>query len=293
MKRVAIPVGSTIAPTDPDARLSIQHTRNVVGAFYETLTRALVSGAVRWRGGPIPGPPGVEFEHRASLTPDLVIPGRSTFLEVKGGNAHSIFLPYVWQAQLYAAIRAGATAPIYRPRIEYVFYMHDLRGMVRTHQTTRALVAGLARHTLCGVLLDLDLVLAFEAWAGVTSYGDADDPERYYYPPFYHLRPAALRRLVHEPRACLAELVGPEKARRYGVQASLAGTGQHWRRGQSRQLPLLDGVLFGDTSLAPFPFVTVRKRRHRRSAYRGAVDRLWAEGVEQQVWIPEQDPVPF
>ena len=115
---VGLKVGNNQTVADLDAQLRVQHTRNVVGSFYEALA-AHVFGAQRWMGGEVyvyEADRGkyVEGVHPNCLVPDLVRAKDATYIEVKGGSRRSQFKIYRWQAELYDDLRASALVPIYK-----------------------------------------------------------------------------------------------------------------------------------------------------------------------------------
>lgn len=314
-KRIHLKVGNSLNPIHPDHRLNVQSAKNVVGAFYESLASYLFH-AERWEGGSIYAwesdmlredepPPKSRYRPEGdvptSLTPDLLRPEDCTFIEVKGGNSRSTYKSFTWQAELYDRIRRHATLPIYRPRVEYAFFLHNVLGMTKGCRTVGKLVSALARNTELCVLLDLDLVLKFEEWCGVVSYGDPEDPESYYYAPFYKLKPNQLRGLVRHPRECLDEIAGKDQLN-YGVTTRMVGA-------QGGQLDMFELLEVDGTPLAPFPLMRIRRRgRSRRAPFEGINAPDWREQAHQEpmfdepqdAWAPteaaawsEGDPVPF
>lgn len=279
-------------PVHPDHRLSVQSAKNVVGAFYESLASHIFD-AERWEGGPVYAHEGdidkdseAKSRYRSggdeplSLSPDLLRRKDCTFIEVKGGNCGSTYKPFTWQAELYDRIRRRATLPIYRPRVEYAFFMHSVLGMVKKCRTVGNLVAALARNTDLCVLMDLDLVLQFSQWCRVASYGDPDDPDSYYYPPFYHLKPKQLRSMLVNPRDCLDELLGAGQVN-YDVSQRLVGA-------RSEQLNLFEHLEVDGTPLAPFPLLRIRRRgRRRRAPFGGISTSDWREFTHQEPMFEE------
>lgn len=279
---VRLKIGESEAQTDLDAPLKVQNTRNVVGSFYEAMAAHLFD-AVHWRGGevyPYEADRGVALnsEEPPCLIPDLVQRERSTFIEVKGGNPRSQYKIYRWQAELYDAIRRHATRPMYRPRVEYAIFMHNLLRMTKRQKTPRKLISALAQSTECCVLLDLDVVLCFERWCGTAEYLNPES--RLGYPAFYTFSPRHLKQLLKEPRRVLQQLEledcevdGQRIGRQFNMRRFTAGVGPNG--------PLFHRVMVGDTSLAPFPVLTIRRKRKQRPPYLGPV-----EPFRQELLIP-------
>jgi len=285
-EHVLLKVGDSVAATDMDAKLNVQHTRNVVGSFYEALA-AFLFDAVRWRGGEVyayekdrgyEGPMG-DADDPPCMSPDLVQRTRASFIEVKGGNAWSQFKIYRWQALLYDNIRCHGTYPIYRPRVEYAIFVHKLQRMTKRLKTPRNLIAGLAQNTECCLLVDLDILLRFHKLVVPVSYGD--EHSRKYYPTFYPVTAKHIRRIMSEPSAVLTEL--ELKRNQFSITNYLGG---------ESEAPLFERVAVGDTALTPFPVVTIRRKRHPRAPYTGAVDPSWLTHVRQEtLFPPERDPL--
>lgn len=275
MASVNLKVGCNQTSTDLDALLKVQHTRNVVGSFYEALA-AHVFGAQRWSGGEVYADESHRGQYSADnipncLIPDLVRRKDATYIEVKGGNRHSQFKVYRWQAELYNSLRRNAQVPVYRPRVEYAIFMHDLQGMTKKYRTARNLIAALTQNTLCCVLLDLDVVLAFERWVGTVEYGDWNSG-RQYYPHFYPISSRHVRQLMEHPRQCLTEM-GLNTARYSVVEHQAA-----------------ENLVIDETKAEAFPVLEIQTRRHLRSGYHGPVDESWLTKVRQaEIFSTEPD----
>ena len=291
---VRLKIGEREAATDLDAPLKRQNTRNVVGSFYEALAAHLFD-AVRWRGEEVYS---YEEDRDADLTPDpnanppclipdLVQRERATFIEVKGGNAWSQYKIYRWQAHVYDDIRRHATLPIYRPRVEYAIFMHNLRRMTKRQKTARRLIEALSGATECCVLMDLDVVLRFERWCGTAEYGSPEG--RSHYPTFYTFSARHLRQLLTQPRQVLQQLELEDcevDGRRIGRQFTVT------RRtaGVNDRCPLFTRTLVGDAPLKPFPVLTVRRKRKPRPAYKGPIDKSWISEIRQEfLFTPPPD----
>jgi hypothetical protein len=264
---VQLKVGNNHTIANIDAQLRVQHTRNVVGSFYEALA-AHVFTAVRWTGGEVyvrerdrravfNGP------HPPCLVPDLVRRHDATFIESKGGNYHSQFKIYKWQAELYDALRRRAMVPIYRPRVEYAIFMHGLTSMTKSLGTARRLIAELAQNTMCCILVDLDVVLGFDKWVGTVEYG-SEDHGRQYYPPFYPISSRYLRVLRNDPRTCLAQM-GLEPFRFSVINREMD-----------------TGVFVDGTEINGFPIMEIKRKRGRRRGYNGMVDESWLTKISQR-----------
>ena len=288
---VRLKIGESESQTDLDEPLKVQHTRNVVGSFYEALAAHLFD-AVRWRGEEV----YVYEEDRGAdapsdpdapppcLIPDLVQRERSTFIEVKGGNPRSQYKIYRWQAELYDEIRRHATKPMYRPRVEYAIFMHNLLRMTKRQKTPRKLISALARGTECCVLVDLDVVLRFERWCGTAEYGSPEG--RSHYPTFYTFSPKHLKLLLKDPRQVLqqlgledCEVGGRHIGRQFNLRRSVAGI--------DPKAPLFHRVVVGGTQLHPFPVLTIRRKRKLRPPYAGVVEPF----RQEQLIPPPSDPL--
>lgn len=281
---VRLKVGETVAPTDLDKTLKVQHSRNVVGSFYEALA-SLMFGAERWEGQEIyayeedrdySGPVDPDADPPC-LIPDLLRRGDSTFIEVKGGNAKSQFKIYRWQAQLYDRIRRHGSYPIYRPRVEYAIFMHSLQRITKRLKTPRRLIEALAGSTLCCVLLDLDLVLGFDRWCGTAEY--TGETRRQQYPTFYTMSSRHMNLMMEDPAAVLEELGLPR--RRFSITRRTYGEVDY---------PLFQRILVGEQPLTPFPVVSIRHKRHKRPCYTGPVDMSWISHVKQEDLFPGSEP---
>jgi hypothetical protein len=264
---VRLKVGTSHAIANLDHKLNVQHTRNVVGSFYEALSSNLFH-AIRWAGGEIyasesdRGVPPEQLEESSCLTPDLVRREGATWIESKGGNSGSQFKIDLAQALLYDRISRRATIPIYRPRVEYAIFMHELRRMTKRYKTPRALIHELAEQTSCAVLLDLSIVLKFEQWIGTVEYG-VPGVTRGYYPPFFPISSKHLKLLIEGPRICLREM-GLD-ACRYKVEVKEVGK----------------GLRVNGSTMKPFTLLSIRRIRHPRDNYQGPTDRSWLSGVKQ------------
>ncbi len=290
---VRLSIGESAAQTNLDAPLKVQNTRNVVGSFYEALAAHLFS-AVRWQGREVYPNEGdrdadAEGPDPPCVIPDLVQRERSTFIEVKGGNPRSQYKLFRWQAELYDEIRRRGTQPMYRPRVEYAIFMHNLLRMTKRQKTARKLIAALAQNTECCVLMDLDVVLRFERWCGTAEYLDPE--ARTGYPTFYTFSPKYLKLLLADPRSVLRELEledctidGQHIKRQFSIHRFTASVGD---RG-----PLFPSLSVGDTPIQPFPVLTIRRKRKLRPPYTGPVDMSW-RGVAQQEYLiqPPADPL--
>ena len=274
MASVKLKVGGSQVTTDLDAPLRVQHTRNVVGSFYEALA-AHVLGAERWEGGGV----YINEDDRGQcsagnipncLIPDLVRRKDATFIEVKGGSRHSQFKIYRWQAELYNSIRQRSRLPIYRPRVEYVLFMHDLKGMTKKHGTARKLIEALTKNTLCCVILDLDVVLAFDFWVGTVEYGDWHSG-RQYYPHFYPISSRHIRMLMDDPRTCLKQM--GLNTGRYSVVHRQAA----------------ESLIIDETRAEAFPVLEVRGKRHERFGYHGPIDESWLTRMTQTAIFEEAE----
>ena len=270
MPHISIKVGKHLAPTDVDAQLHRQHIRNVVGMFYEMLA-ADVFGAERWKGGEVHCAKRHEIADPTcaaelhSLIPDLVIRRESAYLETKANNSESPLKVYLHQVSRYERIRRGSTAPIYRPRVYYAFFLHRLQRIGKKIKTIRRLIPALARNTRLAVMVDFDVILAFDRWTRIVEYGDPE-LSRQHYPPHYYLRPSKIVRLAQEPRACLEEMELPQ--RRFHTKRFVYGT-------HHDQLDLFDQTFVGKTAVAPFPVTVIRRKRNPRPPYTGPVDDTW------------------
>jgi len=261
-----------------DSPLQVQHTRNVVGSFYEALG-AFILSAERWTGGDVYACESHRVEYDGEdppcLQPDLIRRRDSTFIEVKGGAERSTFKIYRHQAELYAKLRRCARFPIYRPRIEYILFMHRLRGMTRKYKTVRSLLEALAVHTVCAVHLDLDALLRFNGWCGTAEYENG----RVHYPCFYTTGPRHMRALLRAPARALEEM-GLDVSR-FRVRKWIA---------PSPEAPLLTRVFVGETPLTPFPVTSIIRPRRRRAGYDGPIDPSWKSLIRQEhLFAPEPD----
>lgn len=278
MSFVQLKVGNSLSNADLDQQLKVQHTRNVVGSFYEALA-AHIFNAERWRGEEIyvsekDRNKPYEGIHPNRLIPDLVRRENSTYIEVKGGNKNSQFKVYKWQAELYDELRRRATVPIYRPRVEYAIFMHGLKGMTKKLGTPRRLIGALAENTICCVVLDLDIILRFQSWMGTVEYGDPNGVDsRQYYPQFYPITSKHLRKLQENPRKHLRAM--GLKARNFTVERKMVG----------------EGMKVNGSFVEPFMMLTLRRKRRQRKAYTGFVDESWFTRAKQKEFFSREKDV--